>query len=295
MNDTMPDFIDQFAQHLKSQEASPKTVANYTIDLRKFAVWFRDSNGQELTLKGITPTDVRDYKSYLLTVERRQPATINRRLTTLRRLCAWAKKDKLIEENPAEEVKGVEKVQVAPRSLDRKEAARLVKYAEREGNKRNLAIVEVLKNTGIRVGELCALRRDDVEIAERKGHITVRFGKGGKHRVVPLNLDARKALKAYLDARPQVEDDHVFIGQRDEPLTPSGVWDIVVNCARRAGLQDVSPHVLRHTFGKQALDAGENLVTVATLMGHARLDTTAIYTQPNQRDLERAVERLETR
>jgi len=78
----------------------------------------------------------------------------------------------------------------------------------------------------------------------------------------------------------------------DEALTLSGVCDIVAHCARRAGLQDVRPHVLRHTFGKQALDAGEDLVTVATLMGHARLDTTAIYTQPNQRDLERAVEKL---
>lgn len=58
---------------------------------------------------------------------------------------------------------------------------------------------------------------------------------------------------------------------------------------------DVSPHVLRHTFGKHALDAGENLVTVTTLMGHARLDTTAIYTQPSEKDLERAFERLETR
>jgi site-specific recombinase XerD len=150
----------------------------------------------------------------------------------------------------------------------------------------------VLKNTGLRVSELCALRLGDLTLSERKGQLVVRAGKGGKYRVVPLNLDARKALSAYLAVRPTVADDHLFIGQRDEPLTPSGVWEIVVNLAQRAGLPDVSPHVLRHTFGKQALDAGESLVTVATLMGHARLETTALYTQPSQADLERAVEKL---
>jgi site-specific recombinase XerD len=70
---------------------------------------------------------------------------------------------------------------------------------------------------------------------------------------------------------------------------------VVEKYSQLAGLEGVTPHVLRHTFGKQTLDAGESLVTVATLMGHSRLDTTAIYTQPNQQDLERAVERLATK
>jgi site-specific recombinase XerD len=290
----MSDFIDSFTQYLQAKEASPKTVVNYLADLRHFARWFAASNGQELALRDITPTDVREYKGYLLNVERRQPATINRRLTTIRRLCVWAKHEGLIAENPTEDVKGVERTRMAPHSLEKKEVDRLIRYAERQGNKRNLAILQVLKNTGLRVGELCNLRLGDITIAERKGQVVVRSGKGGKYRVVPLNLDARKALGAYLEARPKVEDDHVFIGQREEGLRPTGVYDIVVNYARGAGLENVSPHILRHTFGKQALEAGENLVTVAALLGHSRLDTTAIYTQPSQKDLERAVDKLAT-
>ncbi len=73
---------------------------------------------------------------------------------------------------------------------------------ERDGNKRNLAIVNVLRHTGIRVGELCSLGLGGVEISERKGMVTVRSGKGGKQREIPLNLDARKALSAYLEVLP---------------------------------------------------------------------------------------------
>jgi site-specific recombinase XerD len=244
----------------------------------------------------ITPTDVREYRAYLLNVERRQPATVNRRLTTLRRLCAWARREGLLAEDPTEDVKGVEKVQMAPRSLEKKEVDRLIRYAERQGNKRNLAILQLLRHTGLRVSELCNLTLRDITLTERKGQVIVRSGKGSKYRVVPLNLDARKALGAYLAVRPKVvEVDHIFIGQREEGLRSTGVYDIVVNYARGAGLENVSPHILRHTFGKHTLDAGENLVTVAALMGHARLDTTAIYTQPSERDLQKAVERLEAK
>ncbi|MHB1416600.1 MAG: tyrosine-type recombinase/integrase [Chloroflexota bacterium] len=289
----MSDFIDSFAKNLQAKEASPKTVVNYLADLRHFARWFLASNGQELAIEEITPTDVREYKGYLLNVERRQPATVNRRLTTLRRLCAWARREGLLAEDPTEDVKGVEKVQMAPRSLEKKEVDRLIRHAERQGNKRNLVILQLLRHTGLRVSELCNLRQGDIALAERKGQVVVRSGKGGKYRVVPLNLDVRKALSAYFAVRPKnVEDDHLFIGQRDEGLRPTGVYDIVVNYARGAGLENVSPHILRHTFGKHTLDAGENLVTVAALMGHARLDTTAIYTQPSERDLEKAVEKI---
>ena len=292
----MTDFVDKFAEHLQAKEASPKTVVNYLADLRHFARWFAASNGQELALIEITPTDVREYRAYLLNVERRQPATVNRRLTTLRRLCAWARREGLLAEDPTEDVKGVEKVQMAPRSLEKKEVDRLIRYAERQGNKRNLAILQVLRHTGLRVSELCNLTLRDITLTERKGQVIVRSGKGSKYRVVPLNLDARKALGAYLAVRPKVvEADAIFIGQREEGLRPTGVYDIVVNYARGAGLENVSPHILRHTFGKHTLDAGENLVTVAALMGHARLDTTAIYTQPSERDLQKAVERLEAK
>jgi site-specific recombinase XerD len=170
---------------------------------------------------------------------------------------------------------------------------KLVQTVERHGGKRDQAIVLTLRHTGLRVSELCALRLPDVELGERKGSVTVRAGKGAKYRVVPLNVDARRAIMAYLTVRPAVTDDHLFIGQRRDGLRPAAVEDLVRKYARLAGLADVTPHTLRHSFGKGLLDAGTDLVTVAALLGHSRLETTAIYTHPSDRDLQHAVERLE--
>src|SRR5687767_2803211 len=87
-------------------------------------------------------------------------------------------------------------------------------------------------------------------------------------------------------------DSGVLDAARGLPLTGRGIYGVIVGAARRAGLEDVSPHTLRHTFARATLDAGAELVDVAALLGHSRLDTTALYTQPSARDLERAVDRL---
>lgn len=149
----------------------------------------------------------------------------------------------------------------------------------------------IIRNTGIRVSELTNLRRSDLETSERKGRLIV-WGKGEKQRVIPLNATVRTALRAYLDVRPERTDDHLFLGQRG-PLTAKGVEILVRKYAYLAGLTNVTPHTLRHSFPKQTLDAGESLVTVKELLGHARLETTAIYTHSGPQDLERAVARLD--
>lgn len=294
----MSEEITQFIADLQRQEAAPKTVANYLSDLNCFARWFKGSTAEEFAAANVTPTDIRDYRSFLQTTQGAKPATVNRRLAALRRFFGWAVAEGKTTENPTSAVKGVQSVQQGPRSLERREIDKLIRMAERDATdgpgKRNLAILRTLQHTGLRVGELCDLRLADVPISERTGSVTVRSGKGGKHRIVPLNLDARKAISDYLEVRPKVADDHIFIGQRGEPLRPQGVELIVAKYARLAGLENITPHVLRHSFAKQVLDSGTDLVAVSKLLGHQRLDTTARYTQPTERDLERAVERLET-
>lgn len=294
----MNEQIDEFTADLKRQEVAVKTVANYLSDLDCFARWFNQTTGDEFAAANITPTDIRDYRSYLQTNQGRTPATINRRLAALRRFFLWAIGAGVTSGNPATIVKGVQSVLRGPRSLEKREVDKLIRMAEKDATdgpgRRNLAILVTLRHTGLRVGELCDLLLADVPISERKGSVTVRSGKGGKHRVVPLNLDARKAISEYLAVRPKVADEHIFIGQRGEGLKPQGVELIVGKYSRLAGLENVTPHVLRHSFAKHALDTGTDLVALARLLGHARLDTTARYTQPTERDLERAVERLET-
>jgi integrase/recombinase XerC len=285
--------VAAFLADLRRQDAAPATVRSYAADLRAFARWFPDTTGEAFSARAVTPTDLREYRGYLRTVEHKQAATINRRLAALRRFFVWAKGAGKIAELPTEQVKGIPAAPRTPKALAKREVDRLLREAERHGNKRNLAILLTLRHTGLRVGELCNLRLGDVTISERKGEVLVRGGKGNKDRTIPLNNDVRRAIEAYKQVRPRVADDRLFVGQRGEPLKPQGVQQVVAKYARRAGLPDVTPHVLRHTFAKHVLDAGEALATVQRLLGHERLETTAIYTQPTARDLEAAVRRLE--
>jgi site-specific recombinase XerD len=290
--DTMQ-LIERFADELRRQEKSPNTTLSYRYDLVLFARWLEATNGAPFEADRITPTDLREYRSYLLTVEHRSPATINRRLASLRTFFQWARAEGLCREIPTDAVKGIQSSPRAPKSLPKKDVDRLIREGEQSGNKRDLAILQLLRHTGIRVGELTALRLSDVTLRERKGQLVVRSGKGSTYRVVPLNADARKALNEWLAVRPKTMSAFLFMGRRSERLSPRAGEQTGLKYAHQARLQDVSPHTLRHTFGKSALDAGVDLVTVSRLMGHERLETTAIYTTPSAQDLEKAVERLE--
>src|SRR5215213_2346188 len=286
-------LVGRFLQDLERQETSPRTRDAYRLDLLHFAGWFARTVGETFSPEAVTPSDVREYRGHLMTVEKRQPATVNRRLAAIRRFFQWAKATGLAKELPTDNVKGVASSPRAPHWLDKRDVDRLIRTVERHGNTRDLEIVLTLRHTGIRVSELSSLLLGDVETSERKGSLTVRSGKGGKFRVLPMNVDARQAITAYLKVRPTVSADHLFIGQRGQGISSRAVELLVTKYARLAGLDDVTPHTLRHSFGKHALDAGADLVSVAALLGHERLETTAIYTTPSQRDLEKVVEKLE--
>ena len=286
-------LVNRFLQDLQRQETSPNTRRSYQLDLLHFASWFARTLGEGFSPEVVTPTDGREYRGYLLNVEKRQPATVNRRLAALRRFFQWAKATGLVKELPTDDVKGVASSPRAPHWLEKRDVDRLIRTVERHGNTRDLAIVLTLRHTGIRVSELCSLMLGDVETSERKGSLTVRSGKGSKFRVLPLNVDARRAIASYLEVRPTVSADHLFIGQRGQGISSRAVELLVTKYGRLAGLEDVTPHTLRHSFGKHALDAGADLVSVSALLGHERLETTAIYTTPSQRDLEKVVEKLE--
>jgi integrase/recombinase XerC len=293
MDQNTPDEVAEFLTDLQRQEVSPRTLVSYQSDLTLFARWFIATNGEAFTAAAVTPTDVRDYKAHLVSVEHRAPATVNRRLAALRKFFAWAKAERRVTELPTDNVKLVQAMPRAPKSLEKREVDALLRKAEQRGKKRDIAILAVLRHTGIRVSELVALRLADLDVGERHGRLTVRSGKGSKYRQVPVNADARRAVAQYLAVRPRVTDDHLFLSQKGGGMQAKAVQDLVARYARQAGLEDVSPHTLRHSFGKHTLDAGASLVAVAALLGHENINTTAIYTQPSERDLERAVERLE--
>src|SRR5215210_191719 len=216
-------LVGRFLQDLQRQETSPKTRDAYRLDLLHFANWFAQSVGETFSPEATTPTDVREYRGHLMNVEKRQPATVNRRLAALRRFFQWGKATGLVKELPTENVKGVASSPRAPHWLEKRDVDRLIRTVERHGNTRDVAIVLTLRHTGIRVSELSSLLVGDVEASERKGSLTVRSGKGSKFRILPLNVDARQAITAYLKVRPTVSVEHLFIGQRGQGISSRAV------------------------------------------------------------------------
>lgn len=165
-----------------------------------------------------------------------------------------------------------------------------MRAVERGRRARDIAIVRLLLNTGLRVQELCVLTWEDVTVTEQIWAVTVGSGKGGKHRQVPLNADARGVLHSVGYPTHAGARAPIFTGQRG-PLTVRGVQGVIARYGRIAGL-DVSPRTLRHTFCKNLVNAGVGLEQVAALAGHENLEITRQYFEPSLKDLEDAVELL---
>jgi len=283
---------DQYREHLTKVGKSPHTVRAYSHDLAAFTHWFEQTTGEDFGPQAVDSRDIQEYKGYLIQ-KGWKPATINRRLIGLYRFFRWTKHEGLVGNNPFEVLEQVllkEQKDTAPRWLDRREQLALLRAVRKGESKRDLAVIQTLLGTGLRISELAALKVSDLELSERKGWLYVRKGKGSKARDIPLDNKTRQVLSSYLDERPKDGTERLFSGQRG-PLSEAGINYLVTKYAYQAKLEDCTSHTLRHTFGKNLVDAGVPLDQGATLMGHESLDTTKVYTRPSKRDLERAVRR----
>jgi integrase/recombinase XerC len=286
------DVVADYQDYLEQTGKSANTVKAYLHDVGAFASWFEQTTGDEFAPGIVDPREITDYRGHLLQ-RGSSPATVNRRLVSLRRYFLWAKKQGMISDSPFEMLERVrvkEQKDVAPRWLSRQEQLAFLRAVRQGENQRDLAIIQMLLGAGLRISETAALKVSDIELNDRSGWVYVRTGKGMKTRSIPLSIHARKALQAYLRIRPDADEDDLYLGQRG-PLSEWGIHAVVKKYAYRARLEDVTAHTLRHSFAKNLVDAGTPLDQVAILLGHESLDTTRIYTQPSGRDLERAVQR----
>ena len=301
------DILDEFKTVLLEQDCAELTVRGYVADLGLFRLWFEQTNGEAFCMEIITPSDLREYRQNLIVVERRKPATINRKLAAISRLMKWAMDTGWIDRNPIENIHMVSQEKPGPRYLDKKEQYALQRAIEKDlqvsrmrypkrwlTRLRDASLVIFLLHTGLRLNEALTLELSDIQLAERKGQVLVRQGKGGRARTVPLNVDARKALQDWLAVRPG-SGSHIWTqveGESSDELSSRSVQRVLARIGQDAGLEHLTPHVCRHTFAKNLVDSGVGLEKVAALLGHSNLNTTRIYVTPNQKDLEQAVERL---
>lgn len=270
----MSDIESFIEEHLASK--AELTKETYRQALVQFERWLQATG---IDLPGFVRTDVQTYMDYL-TARKKSPATINKTFHAIKSYCRYVGKTKAVENIRV--VKQPSVLQQAPKALDKKERLRILREVERNGNVRDYAIIVLLLNTGLRVGELVRLDRKDVEMSERKGTLTVRWGKGGKSAKLPLNNETRRALKEYIDTR---RDSHpaLFLSTWEERISKRAVQYLMEQL-------DINAHALRHTFITQLVRSGVDISVVQALSRHASVNMILRYSRPTEEELEEAVE-----
>jgi integrase/recombinase XerC len=308
---TFNKYLQEFTSYLQEHDRSQATIKGYNYDLQQFGRWFEQTNGQQPILEAITPVDVKEYRSHMQTMKGFKPATVNRHLRALRAFCRWAVEMGHIATDPTVNIKGVKQQRLDPKTLDRTEIYRMMRILEERLQsalnykgalsknaakaKRDMAMVMLLLHTGLRVSELAGLELSDVEMSGQKGSLTL-ASKGDKQRKVPLNAEARKALRQWLEVRPNVESKALFLGRGDVPLGVRGVQRVLANLGERAQIKNLYSYTLRHTFATRYLKANPgDLIGLAAILGHESLEALRIYTVPHSAKLSSKVEMLTLR
>lgn len=277
-------FLD--AQHAE-RGAADNTLQSYRRDLDHFASWL---SGQGSALDSADRAMVEAYLADLET-DGLSPATRARRLSSIRQFFRFAYAEGWRGDDPAATISGPSRAKALPKTLTQEQVGRLLDIASRPGGVKQMrmrCLMELLYATGLRVTELVSLPVAAVRGDPRM--ILVR-GKGGRERMVPLSPAAKQALAAWLAARDRDETKLVEKGGRPSPflfpsrgkaghLTRIAFFLAVKDLAVAAGLDPtmISPHTLRHAFATHLLANGADLRSIQTLLGHADISTTEIYT-----------------
>lgn len=275
---------------LEQQPLSAHTRRAYRGRAKGFLEWLAEHPRTEDPLAAGPARDyaVRDYKRYLKIERGAKPSSVNLTLAALDhfyRFLGAGQPDVRREELPQE----------APKALDPEEQRSFLRAVERCPSARDRALARLLFYTGLRLGEVAALQLDDVRISARKGLVIVRSGKGEAYREVPLMAEARVSVDEWLAERrerfPKATSVAVFLSRRGQPLAARTIDLVLRKLAADAGLE-LSAHTLRHTCLTNLVRRGNDLVLVAELAGHKRLETTRRYSLPTAADRAAAMEAL---
>ncbi len=278
----MRDAIEAFLQFLELEKGySGNTLAAYRNDLEQFA--------QAMEAEGISSWEQVNQDviiDYIMSLREREYAssTVARKIAALKSFFHFLAAEEIISDDPTLNLDSPKVKKRLPVTLSYEEVERLLEAPKGSSPKaiRDKALLELLYATGMRVTELVSLDLEDINLAS--GTVRVTQGKGSKERIIPIHSRAVEALREYLaKARRMLlkspDERALFLNHRGERLTRQGLWLIIKQYVREAGIKtEVTPHTLRHSFATHLLNGKADLRHVQELLGHANISTTQIYT-----------------
>ncbi len=275
---------------------SPRTVEAYRGDLVRLGEWLERERSVELER-----ANGRQLGEHLQWLHRREisPRSAARALAAMRGYFGWLVEAGERSDDPTEHLEAPRKFLRLPKVLDESEVERLLGAPDlaRPEGVRDRAMLELLYASGLRVSELVGLRLGQLRL---DGGFLVAFGKGAKERVVPVGEAAEKWLRRYLaEVRPRWargRHEAVFVTRRGGAMTRQGFWKLLKGHGRAAGIdRPLSPHVVRHSFATHLLEHGADLRAVQSMLGHADISTTEIYTHVHRERLRGVYDRFHPR
>lgn len=276
-------MLEQFAAYLTQLGKSENTVRTYGRNIDLYLRWCLDSFGREP--EQLYRANVLDYISYMRTVRKYHPRSVNNHLSSL--LCY---NEFLIQSGIQAELAILHtdflKVQLqyaSPCTVEKKDVEAFRQKLLESGSKRDYAIVTLYAYTGLRRSESVSLRLEDVDLTAKEIRVV---GKGDKHRVVYMNDKTVHALREYLKER-ESDSPYLFVGRQGDRLVPSRVNQIFNRYSNV-----ITPKTLRHYFCSNALENGYSIHEVANQAGHSNVQTTLIYSNPTAKEMKEKANRL---
>jgi len=294
-------LVTQYEEHLALvRNLSDNSIRGYVTDLESFL-----KHMEKLGIVEFNQLEIEHIRSWLANLQSTgvARATLTRRIVSIRAFTNWAAANGWLTSDLGANLSVPKPHKVLPEVLNVNETATVIKALEVKAveepnaiNIRDLAIVEVLYGSGIRVSELCGLNLADIDYTRNTLNV---IGKAGKQRVVPLGIPAIKALSNYLtNARAellnQLSDSAVFLGLRGKRIDQRTARQVVYDAMQAVGAS-MGPHGLRHTAATHLLEGGADLRTVQEILGHASLSTTQIYTHVSPERLQSAFKQAHPR
>ena len=283
------DFIKEFLTYLQVEKGLARhTLESYRRDLDRLQTW-ADKNGKQVS--ELTRAELRKWIASL-SREGLAPASIARAVSATRGFFKFLMLDGHIKSHPAEDLDTPQRFSYLPKFLTEDEINHLLAAPDvaTEAGIRDRAILEIMYATGLRVSELVNLKQADVDLL---AGLVVCHGKGNKERRVPLGKSAIHWLQQYAAVKAgygKQSSPFVFL-HRGRPFTRQLAWSTIKQHAEKAGIKNVSPHTLRHSFATHLLQHGADSRSVQALLGHSDISTTQIYTHITDMHLRSAYDR----